>query len=550
MKVLLYGCPLKIYLCKITGMKRLIIITIILLIATVLVTIVYFKNLNTATEHTSQVLRAIPNNASLILEFNNEKGFYDIFANNQLFTNIIGEDKMTELKVLKKVVLLNPVIEPYLHGQNVYISLHPQKGNNIDFLITIAVPKGFEPELFNELSKQKKNGIVLNTFNIDSQQGYVIYLNDLKRRFYLISKDDHSLSGSFSKELIETCAKYDYQKEKQAFVLLSDRQNSNSLANLYINYSALSPLFEQIFVNKNTDLFKSFRQLPAFAALSLNYKTDALMFNGTTQLQNNQSDAYLGLFSAQEPVINHIKNIFPSTTAYSTNFGISDPEKFESDLVDLETKGSFKNERSAIIGKIKKETGMVLKKEFSKLLSNEFAAITTRYHEKIAIVQVKDGSKMQALLTNISKMNTDRSGQFNYEKVPQILLGDAFNIFKRPYFKIFDNYLVLTNSLSELTSYDDSYNNRKFLNRTDGYSQFDALLAEKSNVTFFIHFKNAQQLFKEDMKPQFYDAFENMLPGWKNFYAAACQFNSSDKNYYTNFCVRLNSDTTAVKSNF
>jgi len=526
-------------------MKRLIIATIILLIATVLVTVGYFKNLGSVSQQTTQALRTIPNDASLILEFNNEKSLYDIFTGNKLFMSLIGEDKMTELIALKKRILQNPVIEPHLSGQNLYISMHPQKGDDIDFLITISIPKGFEPELFDELSKQKKNGLVLNTFNIDEKQGYVIYLSDIKRRFYLINKDDQTLSGSFSKALIEECSKYDYKKENQAFVLLSDRQSSNSLANLYVNYNALSPLFSQIFLNKNPDLFRSFRQFPAFAALSLNYKTDALMFNGSTKIQDGRDDSYLGIFSYQQPIETHLKEIFPSTTAYSTSFAVSDPEKFESDLSDWQSKSNFKNERSALMNKIKSGTGIALKKEFTKLLSNEFAEITTRFHERIAIIQVKDGSKVRTLLGNVSQMGDNSTGLFNYEKIPQLLLGEAFSGFKKPYFKVFDNYLVLTNSLLEMKSYDDSYNNRKFLNKTDGYGQFDKLLSERSNVSFFIQFKNAQQVFKEDMKSSFYEGFQNSSPGWKNYYAAAWQLSSSDKNYYTNFCMQLTADTTA-----
>jgi hypothetical protein len=531
-------------------MKRLVLTTIILLTATVMVTVVYFKNLSSTTQHTSQVLRTIPNNASLIFEFNNEKGFYDIFADNSLFTNIIGEEKMAELIGLKKLLLQNTLIQPYLNGQNLFVSIHPQKGDAVDFLLTTSVSKGFESNLFEQISKQKKSGLVINSFNIDGKQGYTIYLSDLKKRFYLIDNEDHTLSGSFSKELIESCAKYDYKREKQAFVLLSDRQSSNSLANLYINYEALSPLFEQLFISKNTDIFKSFRQIPAFAALSLNFKSDALMFNGTTQLQDNKESSYLNLFSSQQPVINRLKSIFPSTTAYSTNFAVSDPAKFESDLAAWQAKSEFKSEKLKIINKVKAGSGINLEKDFKHLLSNEFAIVTTRYREKIALIQVKDGSKLRTLLINLSTMNNDNTGQFNYEQLPQLLLGDAFSIFKKPYFKVMDNYLVLTNSLSELVSYDDSYTNRKFLNKTEGYSQFDALLAERSNVSFFIQFKNAQQLFKQDLNPAFYDAFKTSDPGWKNFYAAAWQFTSSDKNYYTNFCMRLNSDTASTKSTF
>jgi len=521
-----------------------------LLTATVLVTVVYFRHLSNTTQHTSLVMRTIPNDASLIFEFNNDKEFYDIFAGDKLFSNFLGDDKRDELASLRKNLLQNPLMAKYFSGQNLFISLHPQKGNSIDFLLTASVSKEFQSDLLEQLSKQPKNGMLIHTIDIEGQPGYVIYLNDLKKRFYLINRDDHSLSASFSKDIIGNCAKYDYRKEKESFVLLSDRLQSNSLANLYVNYTALTPLFEQLFVNKNTDIFKNFRQFPAFGALTLNYKSDAIMFNGSSQLQSNQDGGYMGLFSNQKPVTNHLKEIFPSTTAYSTSFAVSDPAKFESDLTELQSKSDFNKDRKTILNKIRTETGIPIQKEFSRSLANEFAIVTTHYHEKIGIVQVKDGSKLLAVLTNISKMNSDNTGQFNYEKLPQVLLGDAFYIFKRPYFKVIDNYLVLTNTPSELASYNDSYTNRKFLPKTDGYNEFNNLLAEMCNVSFFIQFKNALQLFKQDMKPSFYDDFNSSEPGWKNFYGASWQFSSSDKNFYTNFCMRLNSDTTAQKSPF
>ena len=274
------------------------------------------------------------------------------------------------------------------------------------------------------------------------------------------------------------------------------------------------------------------------------------MFNGTSQLPGNQDGGYLSLFSDQRPVTNHLKEIFPSTTAYYSGFGVSDPVKFESDLAEWQSKSDFSKEKKSVLSRIKKETGIAAQKEFSLSLGNEFALITTRYQEKIGIIQVKDGSKLLAVLTNISKMNSDNTGQFNYERLAQILLGDAFSAFKKPYFKIIDNYLILTNSTSELASYTDSYTNRKFLTKTDGYNEFNNLLAEMCNVSFFIQFKNALQLFKQEMKPSFYQDFDTSVPGWKNFYGASWQFSSSEKNFYTNFCMSLNSDTTSLKASF
>ena len=114
---------------------------------------------------------------------------------------------------------------------------------------------------------------------------------------------------------------------------------------------------------------------------------------------------------------------------------------------------------------------------------------------------------------------------------------------------IVDNYLILATSQNELTSYYDTYFNRKFLSKMSQYNQFDILQSERSNVAFFINFKNAGPILKRNLSPGFYNAVENNNPGWKNFYGASYQYSAADKNFYTNFCMRLNNiDTAAVNS--
>jgi hypothetical protein len=90
----------------------------------------------------------------------------------------------------------------------------------------------------------------------------------INKHFYIIQKDNNIFAGSFSKEMIDQSILYRGDKSKNVFVPLPEQQNANALANLYINYGQLSPLLDQIFKNKNTDIFKSFKLLPALAALS------------------------------------------------------------------------------------------------------------------------------------------------------------------------------------------------------------------------------------------------------------------------------------------
>jgi len=328
-------------------MKRLIITTIILLIAAVGVTVVYFKNLNPQAQRTSRIMHSIPSSASVVFEFNNDGGFYDIFNDNKLFTSLIGEQPIDDLDTLRKELLLNPLLEQFFTGQNIFISLHPLKNNSIGLLLTTSALNGFKATVIDQLAKQQNNGLLITPFYIDGKKGYTIYSDIIKKRFYLVNKEDDIFSGSFSKDLVVQVMQANPKKDETMFTLLPDQQNANSLANLYVNYNQLNPLFEQLFANKNTDIFKSFRLLPALSALSLNFKSNALMFSGLTDIQKNAPQAYLNLFINQQSVVNELKDIFPSTTAYSITFGISDPEKFKNDLSKWQVSAGLRREKDS-----------------------------------------------------------------------------------------------------------------------------------------------------------------------------------------------------------
>jgi len=530
-------------------MRKQIISTIILLIAAAAVTVLYFKNLNPPGANTSRVMAAIPSNASVIFQFTNEKSFYDIVSNDTLLADLVGQQKLSEIDTLRTTVLGNPLLNRFFEGQSLFISLHPLKNNDADLLFTMQAVKSFDIDVMARLAKQQHTGLLINPLRSPGVSGYEIYINSLKKRFYVIGKGANIFAGSFSEELALQSAQYKAAGDKQDFVMLSAQQNSNSLANLYVNNNQLEGLFDVLFSEKNEDIFRSFRQMAGEAALSLNYRTDALMFSGITTLVPNQPTTYLNLFAGQQPVVNHLKDIFPATTAYSNNFSVSDPSKFTADLYNFHTKAGIQHEEDSLFKKIRSEAGLSLRTEFDNLLGNEFAMVTTRFQEKYAIVAVKDGSKLSPILVNISNMVTDKIGQFKYQKLPFFLLGDAFSILKHPYFMIVDNYLILATSQNELTSYYDTYFNRKFLSKMSQYNQFDILQSERSNVAFFINFKNAGPILNRNLSPGFYNAVENNNPGWKNFYGASYQYSAADKNFYTNFCMRLNNiDTAAVNS--
>jgi hypothetical protein len=528
-------------------MRRLIITTVVLFIAVIAVTVTYFKNLNLPGLHTTETMRYIPDDAALVFEFKNDDGFYDIFTGNKLFAAVIGQNQLVELDTLRRQLLLATPLKQFFNDQNTFISLHPLQGKSIELLITVAAAKGFKPDELDKIPNQSNKTILISPLVVDGKQGYAIYSGALKKRFYLLNKADGIYIASFSKELIEQSARYTPKKGKINFMALPNQQKDNSLANLYVNYNRLDLLLGTLFKNKNTEVFKSFKLLSAHAALNLNFKSDALLFTGFSNVLKDQPAGYLNLFANQQPVVTQLQNIFPSTTAYSMSFAVSDPKKFKADLSDWQVKAKMQTEKDSLFTKVKAETGLNLITEFNNELGHEFALVTTRYQERFAIITLNNGSAFKPVMVNISQMSTADIGQVSYNKLPYFLLGDAFSQFNHPWFIILDNYLVLANSQSEIKSYYDTYQNQKFQSKLTQYNQFNMLTSERSNVAWYINFKNAQPILKRDLATTFYTNLQRDETGWKNFYAASYQLTASDKNFYTSFCMNLNqADTTAM----
>ena len=263
----------------IAQMKKLIAGTIILLVAAIAISVIYFKNLDAPAGSTTQVLRTIPNTAALIFEFSNDAGFYDMFNGNKTFEALIGADKLNELKTLRDKLLLNYELKKYFNQQHVYISMHGLKTDETGLLITLAAGEGFTQEIMNDLAKQYKNGLKIAGIDLAGKKVMRINVDGIKAPFYLVNRGDHIYSGTFSKQLAAQCAAYMPLKNKRNFMLIPDRQNSNSLANLYVNYEQLTPLFDQWFKNNNVRLFRAFRSLPALEDLTLHSPRAALMFH-------------------------------------------------------------------------------------------------------------------------------------------------------------------------------------------------------------------------------------------------------------------------------
>ena len=526
-------------------MRHPAISTIALFIIALAMAVLYFKHLNPPGQQAGKVLQSIPRDAALVFEFKNDTAVYDIFKNSTIFSNLMGAEKTNELNLLRYKLLHSTALNNALNGQSIFISVHPRPhANRLEFLLTVYSHDDLRDAIYDLTKQGVAEGIQVNTVLFNRQSGFAITLNSIGKTFYLLPNEDGILSGSFDKELVIACANNQHSQQPAVFTPLPDQQSANSIANLYVNYLQLSPLFDELFANKNNELFRDLCSLPATASLTLNYKPDAIMFSGTSNINPDMPTGYLHIFTRQQPAVNKLKAMFPASTAYSINFAVSEPGKFETDLANWQTQSGAATEKKLLFDRIKRETGVEPYQSFKNMLGNEFAIITTRYQEKLAIVQLKNGMKFKPYMVNMSTMLNEDAGQLNYDKLPYYLLGDAFGIFRRPYFIIVDNYMLICASQTGLMEYYRNYTAGNLLNKSEDFTRFDDLQNTQSNISFFVNFKNAAGLFKADLKPEFAKVFETDGEGWTNYYAASLQFTSAENNFYTNFYMRLNTRDT------
>ena len=527
-------------------MKIILGITGILLIAVFSIAYLYFSNLNVNSRSNDKTLAGIPSDASVIFRFSNDKSLYDIFRDYTAFDAITGKERKEEITWLKRLLINNDELYSSTLGQKIFISFHPSKEDKVSLLWLMPLKEDFKLADAEIVLKKEPN----SQLKITEDMGVSlleIKNNDIDRTFYL-SIDRGIATGSFSKVLLLQSLDKDSKKINPEFIREinnSIQKDQNGLANLFINHSNpgfLKSFFKQK-TNENFSLFNSFH---GHSSLSMNYKRDALMFNGITRIANNKK-GYINLFMNQKPVKNTIKKIIPSNLSNYISYGISDYPLFHNDLKLLLEQ---RNELKTLIEHIKlitSETGINPDRDIKKLWGNEFSTLQLSTYETLAIIRISNGRQMSFFMEPISSMYSNAVRKLNYANLFYYYFGDPLKKFVLPFYAVTDNLIIISNSPVSVQRFLRDYNSEKLLYNTEAFTQFDQLVADQSNISFLIHFDNSGNLLKRLLKKSYSDNFKSSKYGIKDFYGLSYQLTRNNDHFFTNFYLGSKKGATDSK---
>lgn len=510
-------------------MKKLIISIILLFIAIVTMAYLYFSKLNT-DQHTTDVgLQAATANSSFIFSFENEKGITDILKEQQLFEEILGANQYKQLTALKKHLLALPKVNQLIDKQNVYIGFVPGANQDIDFLCCAQISsQELIPQLFQSI---KNSGISTEATNKVTR----LTLAD-SSIFYLGIKDNLAIISTSAHQTATALNKISDKKNEEfiAYIQTSKRFTKNSLAQLYVNFSQLPLLLKNIIAGKLTGELAVFSNQNAFAALTYNFSNEKVLLTGTTVTDDPNN--YYQLFSNLQAQKITINTILPDHTASYTIFAIDNYSNWKKNLDAWFLNRHEDKKITTLLADISSKYHLNPEDLFPKYFKNQFTTFQLSTGEKIAAVNLSNGDKMTQLLLDLSSDYDEEIKIFNEADLLYAYFGQPFTAFKKPYYTIIDNYMVIANHPSTLHSFLSSYKNNKLLINNSNYISANNQLPGNSSIIFYIDHRNATDIFRKNIYLPYYKHI-NATRGLKEYDSFTYQLSGDEGKFQTNILI-------------
>ncbi|WP_257669275.1 PQQ-like beta-propeller repeat protein [Parapedobacter tibetensis] len=532
-----------LFVLGLSRMRNTIIVTSVLFIAVIVASVLYFADLKQGDQSKRKLFTHVPEDAVFLVSFQNDEVLDDIFSGFDIFKAMLGDAHFQQLTDIREQVLRHELISAYTHGEEIALSFHPSKAQ-IDYLMALPANKSLTIQtLFNEVETIDAG---FNPEWMDSlqQQLFRMHLPDGKQSLY-VAEHQGVLFASFSADLINRATDDTSPKLPDAAITyFRQGNNGNSPLTWYINHERLFDFAGSLMANKPGDFVRLLEGLSGYSTLRMNFKSDALMFSGSSTLEVD-STQYLSLYSQQQPIEQTLKNIVPATTATYISFGISDFIRLHDGITNLLTTRKEIAQMREQHRLIRHTAKVSIQEELLPEWGNEFAVLELANRETLAIIKVKDSLSFANTIQRISTPYPANLYRLNHSNLLYYSFGDPLKAFTRPYFLLIDQYMICANHTSTLRRFETEYAQQKTLASTLGYINFDRLQANRANVAVFVNNENASNTIARGLKAPFEAAYTDEAHfGYQKFYAWSFQLSGSSGGFFSNFYAKY-ADTEA-----
>lgn len=502
-------------------MRNTIIVTVLLFVAVIAASIYYFRAINNEHHDIVKPLKYLPENTMLITSVKNDEITDNIFKDFELFDAILGFKDMEVLRSFKNQLLRNETLKAYLTDTEIYISFHPTSANEINALFTIPTSNDIAESDFDGIMQSLSKNYKITTSDTLGQRITSFSFGNpdttLHSTYY-----QNTLFASYSKPLLisifDKATKHLPENQIDYFLKFNSRNTPLSVYFPNQQYESILKHFQQ----RDKGLFADqFKGLKGQSAWNINFKQDALILTGESELENTAGN-YIALFRHQQKTSQQLYNYFPANTSVYMEYSFDDRAQFTKDLDALLTFRKEKEKINNSLQNVSDSTSILT--QLSSILGNNFALIEQTNQTNLGFITLNDTAAWEdapsALLENVG----DSIYRFKNSHILYSLYGDPFKEMSRPYITRVQNVLVVSNSSTILRQYQADWRRKNLLTGTLGFKNFEKLQGNDANVTLFVHNKNAYSKILNSLPSEYRKNYRDKEKhGFQDFYSWSVQ---------------------------
>jgi outer membrane protein assembly factor BamB len=504
----------------------------------------------------SSIIIHVPSFSSFFSFINNDTGFRDEFKTFDL-TSTVYETALT----LDSLDVFKTAAFQAIYQKQGYISFVNQGKDDLEILLVAGLDnKAEERSLIEWIKGLKEYGCTVKSQKYDSAVIFSIQKVGSEKSFY-VSVFNGLIVGSYSNILVENSIRQVQTGislvSEPSFVKLQKTSNNRSFANLYVNFSTLTPMLKKV--------LRRGQKVPAFfdkkeavwAELDIDIKSKDMVMNGF--VLGDKNSLITELLAGMRTRESKIEEVLPSNIgmfiALNPESAVELHNRLMSYLRENNMELKYRNE----LTEIKKQYKVDIDKELFSFLENEMALAFTNVGPQntvdgsILVLETKGMSftldKMKGLLTALNVPVTpvkdykiDKETSFPiYRGLPGKMLEHVMEWFfpqvPHKYFILYDNYIVFSDSIDLLQEFLYSNVLKKTLANQKSYSDFKDNFSARDNFFMYAEVSDLVKLLRTVLKKDYLDLSSKQTETLSRFFAAGLQIASTGNMLYANIYV-------------
>ena len=485
--------------------------------------------------------RAIPKDAAFFVEVRNLKNLKDEL-NKKPYSSYLVEFPLVKkindyCSVLEQLYEKNSDWKKAIFQNTLVASYHFIGNNSFDLVMLLDFRNFSESTFYDQLQKLK---IASATRNFKGEKIYEIsFQNGIKLNLsFLNNVCVISETASLTEDAVAQMLGRNSLMEDKSFADLMQKVPDEFEMSLYINYHNLSEFMGGYSIQESQDYLKAFSSFSDWSVFDLKFEEKEIKVHGFS-MTNNKSN-WLQQFDGTTFLSNEFCDNIPDIAAIVMSTSLGTNSVFDKINSSLQTNSDYRRYIKTWIGN---ELDFVL----TEPVNNNFSPQSFLVFNGINSARATESLRQFATI----KAGGDSAVFSKYKSISvfQLRVGDAFKTYfpnslisvKDPFCCIYNNSVIMANTLGQLKMYIDKLNDKNVLTET----VFDKSSFKNSQYTFWFNPSRLKDFIGSLSSDEFKQNFKIYFELLKKSNSVILPFTLKENYYETNGSVSFSDAKTA-----